>query len=179
MCGDQALRNVVIATNMWGRVTPEVGSARERELASSFFKLALDKGAVLRRHDDTAKSARSIIQYILGKEQVALQIQEEIVDEWKQIEDTAAGRELLRELDEQVDKRLRQLRELQEMLHQTEADDDETRQELQQEVLNLREELATLRSVSGGPSGGFRKTMKDALFYGLLGAGCLLWVRTQ
>ena len=179
LCGEQALRNVVIVTNMWGRVTPEVGGAREQELASNFFKPALDKGAVLRRHHDTAESARTIIRDMLGRERVTLQIQEEIVDQWKRIEETAAGMELLRELDEQVDKRMRQLRELREMLNQTKADDEETRQELEQEVSKLHGELVALRSIPGGTLGSFRKTAKDVLFYGLLGAGCFLWVRTQ
>ena len=176
MCGDQALQNVFIVTNMWGKVTPEVGAAREEELASDFFKLALDKGAVLRPHNGTAESAHGIIRDILGKEPVVLQIQEEIADQWKEIEETAAGKELLRELDEQVDKRLRQLRELQELLNRMEADDQETRQELQQEVLKLSEELAALNNISGG---GFRETVKSALFFGFLLAGWFLWVRVQ
>ena len=179
MCGDQALQNVVIVTNMWGRVTPEVGGSREEELASNFFKPGLDKGAVLRRHDNTADSAHSIIREILGKEPVTLQIQQEIADQWKRIEETAAGKELLRELDEHVDKRLRQLRELQEMLNQTKADDEVTRRELRQEVLRLREELATLSGISNRSMSTLRRTVQDALFFGLLSAAYLLWVRTQ
>jgi hypothetical protein len=178
MCGDQALQNVVIVTNKWGIVTPEIGSAREQELADHFYKPALDRGAVLLRHDDTIESAHVIIKGILGKEQVTLQIQEEIADQRKRIEETAAGKELLGELNQQVDKRLRQLRELQEMLNQSGSDNDESRLELQQEVLRLREELATLRSISGGSIGGLHETMEGVLFYGLLGAGCFLWVRT-
>lgn len=178
MCGDQALRNVVIVTNMWGKVTPEVGDAREEELADSFFKPAIDKGALFRRHDNTAGSAHGIIQDILGKKQVTLQIQEEIVDHRKRIEETAAGRELLREIDKQVEKRLRQLRELEKMLNQTKAGDGGM-QELQQEVLKLREELASLSRTPNGTIGKFRKGMKDALFFGSLAAGCLLWVKTR
>ena len=180
MCGEQALQNVIFVTNKWGNVTPEVGSAREQELASDFYKPALDRGAVLRRHDDTIESAHRIIKDMLGKEQVTLRIQEEIADEWKRIEETAAGKELLKELDQQVDKRLGQLQELQEMLNQTGANNEETRQELQQEVLKLRAELTTLSSISGRSiNGSFHKTVKDVLFYGLLGVGYLLWVRTQ
>lgn len=180
MCGERALQNVAIVTNKWGNVTPEVGNARERELASDFYKPALDRGAMLRRHDDTIDSAHSIIKDILGREHVTLQIQEEIFDQWKRVEETAAGKELLRELNQQVDKRLGQLRELEEMLNQTGADNEETRQELQQEVLKLREELATLSSIPGGSRGSFREKVKDMLFYGLLGAGYyLLWAQTQ
>jgi len=179
MCGDQALRNVAIVTNMWGKVTQEVGDARGRELANNFFKPALDKGAMLCRHNDTVESAHSIIGEVLEKEQVVLQIQVEIADERKRIEETGAGRELLRELDDHVENRLRQLRELQEMLDQTEADDGETRQELQQEVLKLREELGALSRTGGGPTGGFRGKVVDGLFFGALSAGLLLYVRIK
>jgi len=49
---------------------------------------------------------------ILHKSQPAtLRIQEEIVGGWKRISETTAGKELLREFDEQVRKRLEQLRE--------------------------------------------------------------------
>ncbi|KAJ7928770.1 hypothetical protein B0H13DRAFT_1966108, partial [Mycena leptocephala] len=46
LCGDDALKNVVIVTNMWGKVGREEGEAREAKLAADdrFFKLALDKG---------------------------------------------------------------------------------------------------------------------------------------
>jgi hypothetical protein len=179
MCGDQALPNVVIVTNMWGKVTPDVGDSREQELANTFFKPALDKGALFRRHNNTVESAHNIIRAILKKKQVTLQIQEEIVDHRKRIEETAAGRELLRELDEQIDKRLRQLRELEEMLSQTEVDDEETRRELKQEVLKLREELATLGRVSGGSKGGFRRIMRDVLLFGAVVAGVYVWATVQ
>lgn len=145
MCGDQALRNVVIVTNMWGKVTPEIGADREQELASDFFKPALDNGALFLRHGNTAESAHNIIRTILDRPRVTLRIQEEIVDQGKRIGETAAGKELRRELDERVKNRLEQLQELQEMLEQTEADDGGTRQELEQEVLRLREELETMK----------------------------------
>lgn len=176
MCGDDALRNLVIVTNMWGKVDPDVGMAREQELAESFFKPALDKGARLLRHDHTPGSAHDAIRTVLENQRVPLQIQEEMVDRWKQVGETAAGKELQRELDRQAEKRLTQLRELQEMLDQTEADDGETRQELKQEILTLREELGILNRMTNKPGmSGFRTNMKDALFFTFLGAGLLLW----
>ena len=178
MCGEKALRNVTIMTNMWGKVTPEVGIAREQELANSFFEPALDKGAKLLRHSDTSESAHEVIRTVLENQQVTLQIQKEMVDHWKQVSETAAGKELLRELDEQAGKRLIQLRELQEMLNQTEAGDEETRQELKQEILKLREELAILSGMSGNGMGNFRGVMKNVLFFTALGACYLLWTHT-
>ena len=179
MCGERALRNVAIMTNMWGKVISEVGIDREEELASNFFKPALDNGAQLVRHSDTIESAHEVIRIALQNQRVPLQIQEEMVDHRKQVSETAAGKELRRELDEQAGKRLVQLRELQEMLNRTEAGDGDTREELKHEILKLREELAVLSRISGkhGMS-AFRETMKNVLFFTAVGAGWLLWVST-
>lgn len=175
MCGDQALCNVVIVTSMWEKVTREVGDAREQELESDFFKPALDKGAQFLRHEDTTESTHKIIRAILGKERVPLRIQEEIADEGKQIDETIAGKELRRELDEQVKKRREQLQDLQEMLNETEADDGETRRELEQEVSKLREELEamgremeTMSREPGQPTWtrALREVMQDTMIVG-------------
>jgi hypothetical protein len=92
-CGDKALGNVSIVTKMWGKVIPEVGISREEELASS-FKPALDKRAQLLRHSDTIESAHEVIRTVLENQRVTLQIQEEMVDQWKQVSEAAAGKEL-------------------------------------------------------------------------------------
>ena len=51
-CGDEALKNVAIVTNMWGEVSLEKGIAREKELASDddFFKPVLQRDARMMRH---------------------------------------------------------------------------------------------------------------------------------
>lgn len=166
-------------TNMWGKVTSEVGIDREEELASNFFKPALDNGALLLRHSDTIESAHEVIRIVLQNQRVTLRIQEEMVNHRKRVSETAAGKELRRELDEQAGKRLVQLRELQEMLNQTEAGDGDTREELRQEILKLREELAVLSGMSGKHDiSGFREVAQNALLFTAVGAGCLLcmWV---
>ena len=174
MCGDRALRNVVIVTNMWEKVTPEVGAARGQELATNFFKHALDNGAQLLPHKDTAESAHNIIRAILVKQQVTLRIQEEIVHEGKMIEETAAGKELRRELDERVKKRQEQLQELQEMLDRTEADDGETRQELEQELSRLRQELEMMSWESDQSTLTFRGFMQNAIFVVAVWGFCVI-----
>ena len=100
LCGDETLKNVVIATNMWSDVAVEVGEKREHELAESelFFKPALEKGAHLARHDNTLESARAIVRTIVGFPAAALQIQVETVDERKALAQTDAGQDLAAEL---------------------------------------------------------------------------------
>jgi len=171
MCGEQALRNVVIVTTMWGKVTEEVGAAREQELISTFFKPALDNRARFLRHNDTFESAHEIVRTILDNQPVTLRIQEEIVDQRKYLSETAAGKELQKEFDKRAKKHLEQLKELRGMLNQTEANDRETRQELEQEISKLQEELANMREL-GEPTVTFRGVMQNAI---ILVAVWVLW----
>jgi hypothetical protein len=76
---------------MWGNVSHDVGEARERELASKFLKPALDKGAVMVRNHNTEQSAHDVIRRIMNNHPVVLQIQRELVDEHKDVANTAAG----------------------------------------------------------------------------------------
>lgn len=115
LCGESTLRNVVIVTNMWGEVKREVGEAREAELRSDdrFFKPVLDKGAHMLRHNDIT-SAQAILHYLIGNHPRALRIQRELVDQGKNISQTAAGEELNRELAEQIKRHRQEMAALQE-----------------------------------------------------------------
>lgn len=115
LCGDESLKNVVILTNMWGQVEPAIGEARERELADDdlFFRPALLKGAKMFRHDQTLNCAERVIRHLMRKTPEILQIQREIVDENKDILQTAAGGELNRELIAQMDRHKAEMATLQ------------------------------------------------------------------
>lgn len=151
LCGDSTLKNVVIVTNMWGEVSPEVGEAREAELRDKdmFFKPVLDKHAQLLRHENTVDSAQAILHHIIGNRPQALKIQRELVDEHKDISQTAAGTVLNRELMEQVRKHQEELRNLQvEMKAAIKARDEETRKELEEESRKLQAEMSRVQNDS-------------------------------
>jgi hypothetical protein len=116
LCGDGSLKNVIIVTNMWGDVTAESGKARERELANddAFFKPVLRKGALMLPHFNTVESAHTIFRHILNNRPQALQIQQEIVDEHKDISQTAAGERLNRELQKLAKKYEEEIKRLEE-----------------------------------------------------------------
>jgi len=61
LCGDSTLQNVVIVTNMWGEVDPQVGGACEAELMREdiFFKPILDKGAQIARRTRYHRSRKT------------------------------------------------------------------------------------------------------------------------
>lgn len=152
LCGDNALQNVVIVTNMWGEVDPSVGDAREAELIGEdiFFKPVLDKGAQMARHQNTVPSAETIIRLILGNHPVPLRIQEELVDEQMDISETGAGEELNREINAQIRKHREEVRLLRDEMEQAIKDkDEETRRELEIETKRMQKEIERFQNDSG------------------------------
>jgi len=149
LCGDKALRNVVIVTNMWGEVEPQVGDAREVELVTddTFFKPVLEKGARMGRHDKTVLSAEKIIRLILQNHPLPLRIQEEMVDEHKDISQTGAGEELNRELNAQIRKHQQEVRVLREEMERAiNNKDEETRRELEIETQKMQREISRFQN---------------------------------
>jgi chromosome segregation ATPase len=134
LCGEKSLKNVVIVTNMWGSVIHQKGVERERELADEHFKAAIGKGAQLCRHKNTPESARAILRAILKNQPVVLEIQRELIDEGKDIGQTAAGAELKREILEVEEKYQKEIKALEENMQKAmEEKDEESREELEEE----------------------------------------------
>jgi len=146
LCGDSALKNVILVTNMWENVSLDVGEANEREIIRALFGPVLDKGARLARHRNTAESAHDIVRRVMKNQPIRLQIQRELVDEHQDITDTAAGLVANKELDEQIrchQTELNIIRE--EMLQALKDDDEELRRALQVEARRIREGLNKMR----------------------------------
>jgi hypothetical protein len=134
---------------MWGKVSHEVGEARERELASNFLKPALDKGAQMVRHHNTEQSAHDVIRCIMNNHPVVLQIQREIVDEHKDVANTAAGEAINTELAEQTKRHEAALNAIREEMMRTLREKEErARQELEEETMKLQEEMWMVMEVS-------------------------------
>ena len=158
LCGDSTLKNVILVTNMWGEVTREVGESRERELTTNFFKPVLDKGAQLARHHNTTQSAHDIIRCIMKNRPLTLQIQRELVDEHKDIIDTAAGEAVNKELNEQIRRHQAELKSIQEdMMKALKEKDEETRQELEEETRKLQEQMNKVRLDSEGMASNYQE----------------------
>jgi hypothetical protein len=167
LCGDETLKNVVLLTNMWGEVSPDVGEAREEELIGEFFKPVLDRGAQIARHYNTITSAHDIIRRIMTNRPIALQIQRELVDEGRNIADTAAGQAVNRELNEQIERHKAELKAVQEeMLRAFERRDEETRRELEEEKHKIQEEINKVKMDSEGMAASYneeKRRMEEAM----------------
>jgi len=141
---------------MWGEVPHGVGEARERELASKFLKPALDKGARMVRHHNTEQSAHDVIRHIVNNHPVVLQIQRELVDERKDVANTAAGVAINVDLAEEArrheadmrraqEERARAMREQGEAIRQRIAEETRRRNEEMRRVREEQERIALQR----------------------------------
>ncbi|OCH86127.1 hypothetical protein OBBRIDRAFT_807012 [Obba rivulosa] len=149
LCGDGTLKNVLIVTNMWGEVSEEVGAAREKELVTDdvLFKPVLEKGARMFRHDRTLASAHHILANLVSNTPVILQIQEEVVNQRKTLEQTAAAAELAREAEEAKRKHQEEVERAQrEHAAAVAAREEQTRRALEQERARIAQEQARARA---------------------------------
>ncbi|KAF7771738.1 hypothetical protein Agabi119p4_6049 [Agaricus bisporus var. burnettii] len=97
LCGDVAMTQVRLVSTMWGKVKPEVGEGRERELRDKFWMRFIEKGSKIERLRDTkGEEAWRIVEGLIhdSKEREAVLLQEELVELQKQLNETAAGKTL-------------------------------------------------------------------------------------
>ena len=104
LCGEHGMQNVIIVTTWWEGLPLDVGLKGEEQLRSqdNLFHLALESSATLLHHDNAIKSAYDILEQLVHHKAEPLKIQMELVDERKDILETAAGIELHRLLQEQA-----------------------------------------------------------------------------
>lgn len=160
LCGESTLKNVLIVTNMWSEVDPELAEDRERELATNpkFFKPVVDRGARMLRNLNTRESAHAILRYLINSQAHTLQIQHELVNEHRDLAQTSAGTELTRLLKEQSNRHEEQLREVRRELEEAmRAKDEEARKELQEEITKKQDELDQIRSETERMAAEFAK----------------------
>lgn len=149
---------------MWDVIDEPVGSEREKELCDKdiFFKPALARGARMGRYHNTLESGREILRAILkqGKAApVALQIQEEL-HSGMEISETRAGRELGRELFEQMERHRTEMHGLLEDIQRaTQERDEEARHELVEERHRLELTMSKIQIDTADVVAGYRDAL--------------------
>lgn len=133
ICGERALKNVVIATTMWSKVTDDEGTQRVAELGDldDFLKPALSKGAkMFHLKDDSLELARELVRGVVSNHPLPLAIQEELVIRGRSIDETSATKEVDVKLAAVKEEWQKKLGEQERALAQAMRDkDEETRQE--------------------------------------------------
>jgi hypothetical protein len=106
LCGEDALKCVVVVTNMWGLVDKALGEQRERSLQTdeTLFKGISDQGATFMRHGNSRDSAHMIVASLLNRRRLPerLAIQIEMVDQEYRLDETNAAAALLEDFDQLI-----------------------------------------------------------------------------
>lgn len=146
LVGDEALSNVLLASTHWTRVSAEEGARRESDLRDKFWKPLMDNGATMTRHAGDEASAMALLNGLVDKTRVVLDIQRELVDEGKALIDTAAGSALNEELialQRRHQAELRRVRdEMEDAIRQS---DERSQSELAEVRRQLEDQIATTR----------------------------------
>ncbi|KAI1767702.1 P-loop containing nucleoside triphosphate hydrolase protein [Hypoxylon sp. FL1150] len=124
LTGEKNLKNVMLTTSMWDKGPEEEGVKRERELKNKFWDVLIAFGARYARHDGTECSAKRIASLLVRNKPFYLQLQEEMGGANKALKDTAAGQEIMAELEQMKVKHQKELAEMKEMLQRTSAEEN-------------------------------------------------------
>ena len=96
LCGDGAIKNVILATTMWDLVEADEGVRRVTQLQGKYWKEMLARGSKVARFDRTYESAWEIVDMIIKQDgghssRYPLLIQEEMVELKRPLGETQAG----------------------------------------------------------------------------------------
>ena len=99
LCGDQAVKKVVLVTTMWDMVQQDTGARRENGLFENYWKTMINYGASTARFSNTPDSAWKIVDLILKEHETEVPPpQEELVDLKRSLNETQAGKTLYSDL---------------------------------------------------------------------------------
>ncbi|KAH0533253.1 hypothetical protein TsFJ059_001840 [Trichoderma semiorbis] len=147
LCGENAYSSVVLATSMWSQVDEDTGAQREQELIKTkkFWGHMHEKGSRIFRLDQTRESCLKIIKYIISLGSTTLlELQDEIVYQGRQIEDTEAGvqlnQDIIRERKKHQAELLALKTQMQEIAEMAEHD-AELQRALKEEYDELKENI--------------------------------------
>ncbi|KAI0544084.1 hypothetical protein F4679DRAFT_60730 [Xylaria curta] len=98
LCGEGARTRVILATTMWENVDLADGDLRETQLIETrdFWGFMCEKGSQVFRHYNNKESALKLLSYFASdrSQKMILDIQRELVDGRKTLDETRVGKEL-------------------------------------------------------------------------------------
>lgn len=104
-----------MVTSGWSKIDEETGSLKEGELREGFWADMLDRGSHMSRFHGDRDSALMLVSQLLQKKSVVLQMQRELVEDSKDLKDTAAGAYPLEDLETWKEEHQRALEGLEEL----------------------------------------------------------------
>jgi len=171
LCGDDALRKVILATTRWEEVPETVGAQRETELKNTdeyWGSMVKHQSRVERHYNKRSSALRLIDSYLPAlpankRDRVFLEIQNEMMTENKQLPETKAGKSLDDELTNNRDKLGKELTDVREMLRtSTMAQDEVSAQELVKHMNRIDSKIRRLENQKQALAKGIEEYSKSS-----------------
>lgn len=142
ICGDgDALKNVLLITSRWNEVDEATGAARERQLRKTFWAYMVARGSCMSRFHGDRSSAISLTSQLMIKPAVVLQLQHEMIDESKQLHETAAGSFVDDGLENRREECLREIEKLERLRDDLRENDRAMKREVEEDWARNRARL--------------------------------------
>jgi hypothetical protein len=145
LCGEKVYQSVVLATSMWSKITPDEGIAREKELVETkdWWGHMYEKGSRVFRLANTKESCIQVVGYILSLHMtITLDIQDEIINQHRDIDETSAAHELNAEILRERKMHKAELETMRAQMEDAIAEHDEELQSMfKEQIEGLQEKL--------------------------------------
>ncbi|OTA63747.1 hypothetical protein K449DRAFT_394307 [Hypoxylon sp. EC38] len=117
MCGDNALKSVILLTTFWDVLGDKsLGARRQQELREDFWSDMIAKGSQVRRFDGSRDMAEALVMRLVDKPPIVLQIQCDIMLQGKRLEDTSVGKRIVARLERSLLEKDKELEEVQKQI---------------------------------------------------------------
>ena len=149
LVGESFMKNVLLTTTHWSRVTLEEGERREQELRDSenFWKGLLGSGATLTRYEGDRQSGFELLYQIVPYKPRVLDIQHEIVNQRKNLVETSAGQAIKEELRRMQGKHEEDMKIMEDEFREAlAAGDDEVKDALEREKRDIAAKIEQLKA---------------------------------
>ena len=143
ICGNLALKNVVLVSTRWSEVDETTGAQREQQLRDNFWAYMLGHGATLARFTGQRESAMGIASQLISKRDIVLDLQRELVDEKKQLKQTVAGSYVQDDLSEMKQQLQKELQDLEDLRQTLKENDRALRRKVHQDWAREQQRLQT------------------------------------
>ncbi|KAF2499257.1 P-loop containing nucleoside triphosphate hydrolase protein [Lophium mytilinum] len=164
LCGDDALKKVILVTTMWDKIPSEQeGVAREKELIDTpeFWGWMLGKGSSCHRHNNTNPSATDIVHRLASHNApVTTDLQRQMVDERRTLDQTSAGRALNGEMLKEKEKWDKERRDMEDNMKAAIQQQDHEAVEMMREE---RDRYTRMIKKVEDDTGALRSTMETLL----------------
>ncbi|KAK4227810.1 hypothetical protein QBC38DRAFT_477029 [Podospora fimiseda] len=126
LCGQDALGNIIFLTTKWDEVDIGVGSRRHLEIQDEYWESMIRHGSQARKfHPASSSLAEALVTRLVDKQDVVLKVQEWVMRQGKHLDETSAGRLLMKGLDERLDSTIHNIEKLEKRLRSAAALEDQ------------------------------------------------------